>query len=54
MSVEDKRNAQAHLNALLLFEFLYTLVALQRSLTYWKEAAVKLQGQNKTLHLVLP
>ena len=48
-SVDDKRNAQAHLNALLSFEFVYTLVALQRSLMYLKEAAVKLQGQNQDI-----
>ena len=48
-SVEDKRNAQAYLNTLLSFEFVYTLVALQRSLMYLKEAAVKLQGQNQDI-----
>ena len=48
-SGEDKRNAQAHLNALLSFEFVYTLVALQRSLMYLKEAAVNLQGQNQDI-----
>ena len=48
-SVEDKRNTQAHLNALLSFEFVYTLVALQRSLMYLKEAAVKLQGQDQDI-----
>ena len=45
-SVED---AQAHLSALLSFRFVYTLVALQRSLMYLKEAAVKLQGQNQDI-----
>ena len=48
-SVEDKRNAQAHLNTLLSFEFVYTLVALQRSLLYLKEATVKLQGQHQDI-----
>ena len=48
-SVEDKRNAQAYLNTLLSFEFVYTLVALQRSLMYLKEVAVKLQGQNQDI-----
>lgn len=33
-SVEDKGNAQVHLNALLSFEFVYTLVTLQHSLLY--------------------
>ena len=45
-SVEDKRNAQAHL---LSFEFVYTLVTLQRSLLYLKEATVKLQGQHQDI-----
>ena len=44
-SVEDKRNAQAHLNALESFEFVYTLVTLQHCLLYLKETVVKLQGQ---------
>ena len=48
-SVEDKRNAQAHLNALTSFEFVYTLVTLQRSLMYLKEALVKLQGQSQDI-----
>ena len=48
-SVEDKRNAQAHLNALESFEFVYTLVTLQRSLLYLKEAVVKLQGQSQDI-----
>ena len=41
-SIEDKRNAQAHLNALESFEFVYGLVTLQRTLFYLKEAVVKL------------
>ena len=48
-SVQDKRNAQAHLNALESFEFVYTLVTLQRSLLYLKEAVVKLQGQSQDI-----
>ena len=48
-SLEDKRNAQAHLNALESFEFVYTLVTLQRSLLYLKEAVVKLQGQSQDI-----
>ena len=50
-SVEDKRNAQAHLNALVSFEFVYALVTLQRSLLYLREAAVKLQGQSQDIAL---
>ena len=45
---EDKRNALAHLKAL-AFEFIYVLVALQRSLMYLKDAAVKLQGENQDI-----
>ena len=45
-AVEDKRNAQAHLNALMSFEFIYSL---QRSLLYLKEAVVKLQGPSQDL-----
>lgn len=48
-SVDNKRNAQAHLNMLLSFEFVYTLVALQRSLLYLKEGTVKLQGQHQDI-----
>ena len=48
-SVEDKRNAQAHLNALTNFEFVYTIVALQRTLMYLKEAAVTLQGEKQDI-----
>ena len=44
---EDKRNALAHLKALESFEFIYVLVALQRSLMYLKDAAVKMQGENQ-------
>ena len=48
-SVEDKRNAQAHLNSLLSFEFVYTLVTLQRSLLCLKDAAVKLQVSSRDI-----
>ena len=48
-SVEDKRNAQAHLNALTTFEFVYSIVVLQQSLMYLKEAAVALQGEKQDL-----
>ena len=46
---EDKAVAMAQLKALESFEFLYTLVTLQRSLMYFKEAAVKLQGEQQDL-----
>ena len=39
----------AHLKALESFEFIYVLVALQRSLMYLKVAAVKLQGENQDI-----
>ena len=39
----------AHLKALESFEFIYVLVALQRSLIYLKNAAVKLQGENQDI-----
>ncbi len=48
-SVEDKKNALAHLKALESFEFVYSLVTLFRSLSYMKEAAVKLQGKSQDL-----
>lgn len=48
-AVEDKRNAQAHLNALMSFEIVYSLVTLQRSLLYLKEAVVKLQGPSQDI-----
>ena len=48
-AVEDKRNTQAHLNALMSFEFVYALVTLQRSLLYLKEAVVKLQGPSQDI-----
>ena len=34
-------------NVLLSFEFVYTLVTLQRSLMFLKEAVVKLQRRNQ-------
>ncbi len=44
-SVKDKKNALAHLKALESFEFVYSLVTRFRSISYMKEAAVKLQGK---------
>ena len=46
---EDKKNALAHLKALESFEFVYSLVTLFRSLSYIKEAVVKLQGKSQDL-----
>ena len=46
---EDKRNAKAHLKSLESFEFLYTLVTIQRCLMYIKEAVVKLQGKSQDI-----
>ena len=43
---EDKKNALAHLKA---FEFVYSLVTLFQSLSYIKEAVVKLQGKSQDL-----
>ena len=48
-STEDKKNALAHLKALESFEFVYSLVTLFRSLSYIKEAVVKLQGKSQDL-----
>ena len=46
---DDKKNAMAYLKVLETFEFILCLVALQRSLSYLKEAAVKLQGKNQDI-----
>ena len=48
-SAEDKKNALAHLNALESFEFVYSLVTLFQSLSYIKEAVVKLQEKSQDL-----
>ena len=48
-TVEDRRNALAHLKILESFEFLYSLVTLYRSLLYVKEAVVKLQGKEQDI-----
>ena len=47
-TADDKRNAMAYLKILESFEFIFCLVALQRSLYYLKEVAVKLQGKSCT------
>ena len=43
-SAEDKRNAMAYLKAMESFEFVYCLIALQRTLLYFPEPAVQLQS----------
>ena len=48
-AADDKRNAMAYLKILKLFEFIFCLVPLQRSLYYLKEVAVKLQGKNQDI-----
>ena len=39
-SPEDKKNALAHMKALESFEFIYSLIALSRSLLYLKDAVI--------------
>ena len=46
---EDKRNAMAHLKTLQSFDFVYSLVVLQRCLLYLRGAAVKLQGKSQDI-----
>ena len=46
---EDKQNALAFMNALESFEFIYCLITLYRSMSYLKEAVVKLQGKNRDI-----
>ena len=46
---QDKQNALAFMNALESFEFIYSMITLYRSLSYLKEAVVKLQGKNKDI-----
>ena len=41
--------SMAHLKALENFEFLYTLVTLQRCLMYLREVVVKLQGESQDI-----
>ena len=42
----DKKNALAHLKSLESFEFIVSMIILQRTLMYLKEAVVKIQGKN--------
>jgi len=46
-TAEDKKDALAYLKTVESFEFVYTLIVLQRSLMYFKEASVKLQGKQQ-------
>ena len=48
-TAEDKHNAMAHLKVLESFEFIYTLVVLQRTLLYFRQAAVQLQGKSEDI-----
>ena len=48
-SPDDKKNALAHMKALESFEFLYSIITLQRSLSYLKDAVVKIQGKDKDI-----
>lgn len=48
-TADDKTNAMAYLKAVTNFEFIYALVTLQRSLLYFREASVKLQGVNQDI-----
>ena len=43
-SADDKRNAMVYLKTLESFEFIFSLVTLQRTVQYLREAATKLQG----------
>ena len=42
-------NALAHMKALESFEFLYSIITLQRSLSYLKDGVVKIQGKDKDI-----
>ena len=46
---DDKKDDLAYLKLIKNFEFIYVLVALQRSLLYIKEASVKLQGKEQDI-----
>lgn len=46
-SAYDKPTAMAHLKALESFDFIYALVALQRSLLCLRDASVELQGKKQ-------
>ena len=48
-SPENKRNALAHMKALESFEFVCPMITLQRSLSYLKDAVVKIQGKEKDI-----
>ena len=46
-TAEDKKDALAYLKTVESFEFVYTLIVLQRSLMYFKEASINLQGKQQ-------
>ena len=48
-SADDKINTMAHLKTLELFEFIFSLVTLQRTLLYLREASTKLQGYTQDI-----
>ena len=48
-SAEDKRNAMAHLKGLKSFDFVCSLTALQRTLLYLREPALKLHGKSQDI-----
>ena len=48
-TAEDKKNALSHLKAIMSFEFIFVVTSLQRSLLYFREASVKLQGSDQDI-----
>ena len=47
---EDKKTTLAHImKALESFEFVYCIITLQRSLSYLKDAIIKIQGKDKDI-----
>ena len=48
-SPEDKKNALAHMKALESSEFVYCIITLPFSLSYLKDAIVKIQGKDKDI-----
>ena len=47
MVARRQKNALAHMKALESFEFVYSIITLQRSLSYLKDAIVKIHGKDK-------
>ena len=48
-SPEDRKNALAHMKALKSFEFVYCIITLQCSLSYLKDAIVKIEGKDNDI-----